>query len=239
MIAVTTGMVLAAGLGTRMRPLTDTMPKPLVPVAGRTLLDRALDHLEAVGVERAVVNTHYLGEMIRRHLLTRQHPAITLSHESELLDTGGGIAKALPDLGEPFYAINSDAVWTDGATPALKRLAEAYDPGRHDAVLLLQERGRAVGYGGPGDFGVDAEARPRRRGAHAQVPFVFTGVQLLSKRLFIGEPVSVYSMNRLYDKAIAAGRVICVVHDSAWFDVGTMAGLAATEARLRERPLVR
>ena len=239
MIAVTTGMVLSAGLGTRMRPLTDTMPKPLVPVAGRTLLDRALDHLEAVGVMRAVVNTHYLAEMIRRHLLTRQRPAITISHEVELLDTGGGIARALPDLAEPFFAVNSDAVWTDGATPALTRLAEAYDPGALDAVLLVQERARAVGYGGPGDFALDAEARPRRRGLHEQVPFVFTGIQLLSRRLFTGEAVGVYSMNRLYDKAILAGRVRCVVHDAAWFDVGTMNGLAATEARLRERPLVR
>ena len=162
-------MVLAAGLGTRMRPLTDTLPKPLVPVAGRTLLDRALDHLEAVGVQRAVVNTHYLAEMIRRHLLGRQHPAITISHEIELLDTGGGIAKALPDLGEPFFAVNSDAVWTDGATPALTRLAEVYDPGTLDAVLLVQERARAIGYGGLGDFALDARARARRPGPRPAV----------------------------------------------------------------------
>jgi MurNAc alpha-1-phosphate uridylyltransferase len=237
--AVESGMVLAAGLGTRMRPLTDNLPKPLVPVAGRTLLDRALDHLEAVGVRRAVVNSHYLAEMIRRHLLTRQQPVITISHEIELLDTGGGIAKALPDLGEPFFAVNSDAVWTDGAAPALARLAEVYDPSTLDAVLLVQERARAVGYGGPGDFALDGRVRPRRRGLHEQVPFVFTGVQLLSKRLFVGEPGGRYSMNVLYDKAIASGRIACVIHDSAWYDVGTLTGLAATEARLRERPLLK
>src|SRR5689334_4964126 len=144
-------MVLAAGLGTRLRPLTESMPKALVTVQGRTLLDRALDHLESVGVKRAVVNTHHKAEMIARHLVGRKTPVITISHESVLLDTGGGIANALPHLGEPFFAVNSDAVWLNGRVPALTRLAQVFDPERHDCALLMQETVPAVGYEGRGD----------------------------------------------------------------------------------------
>jgi N-acetyl-alpha-D-muramate 1-phosphate uridylyltransferase len=154
-IAVESGMILAAGLGTRLRPLTDEKPKALVTVQGRTLLDRALDHLESVGVKRVVVNTHHKAEMIERHLATRMTPAITISHEPKLLDTGGGVAKALPHLGEPFFVVNSDAVWLNGRVPALKRLADAFDPERYDAALLTQETVPAVGYDGRGDFSLD------------------------------------------------------------------------------------
>jgi N-acetyl-alpha-D-muramate 1-phosphate uridylyltransferase len=234
MIAVDSGMVLAAGLGTRLRPLTDSQPKALVTVQGRTLLDRALDHLQSVGVTRAVVNTHHMAEMIERHLASRKTPAITISREETLLDTGGGVAQALPHLGEPFYVINSDAVWLNGRVPALTRLARAYDAQRYDAVLLVQETVPAVGYDGAGDFFLDPIGLPRRRREGEVVPFLFAGVQLLSHRLFAGEPVAKYSMNRLWDKAMEQGRILCVVHDGTWYDVGTVAGLAATESRLGE-----
>ena len=234
MIAVETGIVLSAGLGTRLRPITDAKPKALVTVQGRTLLDRALDHLESVGVKRAVVNTHHKAEMIERHLAGRKTPAITISHEPLLLDTGGGIANALPHLGEPFFAVNSDAVWLNGRVPALTRLAQVFDPERHDCAFLMQETVPAVGYEGRGDFFLDQLGVPRRRRENEVVPFLFAGVQLLSRRLFAGEPVEPFSMNRLWDKAIAQGRIIAVVHDGTWYDVGTVAGLTATESRLGE-----
>ena len=234
MITVETGIVLSAGLGTRLRPITDAKPKALVTVQGRTLLDRALDHLESVGVKRAVVNTHHKAEMIERHLAGRKTPAITISHEPLLLDTGGGIANALPHLGEPFFAVNSDAVWLNGRVPALTRLAQVFEPQRHDCAFLMQETVPAVGYEGRGDFFLDQLGVPRRRRENEVVPFLFAGIQLLSRRLFAGEPVEPYSMNRLWDKAIAQGRIIAVVHDGTWYDVGTVAGLAATESRLGE-----
>ena len=234
MIKVETGMVLAAGLGTRLRPITNEKPKALVTVQGRTLLDRALDHLESVGVSRAVVNTHHKAEMIEQHLAVRKTPAVTLSHEVTLLDTGGGIANALRHLGDPFFAVNSDAVWLNGSVPALMRLARAFDPRRHDCALMMQETVPAVGYEGRGDFFLDQLGAPRRRGEYEVAPFLFAGIQLLSHRLFAGERVAPFSMNRLWDKAIAQGRIIAVVHDGTWYDVGTVAGLAATESRLGE-----
>ena len=234
MISVETGMVLSAGLGTRLRPVTNDKPKALVTVQGRTLLDRALDHLESVGVQRAVVNTHHKAEMIARHLAGRKTPVIKISHEPVLLDTGGGIANALPHLGEPFFAVNSDAVWLNGRVPALTRLAQVFDPGRHDCALLMQETVPAVGYEGRGDFFLDQLGVPRRRRENEVVPFLFAGVQLLSHRLFAVEKVEPFSMNRLWDKAIANGRIVAIVHDGTWYDVGTVPGLAATESRLGE-----
>jgi MurNAc alpha-1-phosphate uridylyltransferase len=234
MIKVETGMVLAAGLGTRLRPLTEDRPKALVTVQGRALLDRALDHLESVGVRRVVVNAHHKAEMIERHVAQRKSPEIILSCEPILLDTGGGVAQALPHLGEPFFVVNSDAVWLNGRVPALTRLAGVFDPERHDAALLMQETVPAIGYEGLGDFFLDPLGVPRRRGETEVVPFLFAGIQLLSHRLFEGEKVAPFSMNRLWDKAIASGRVIAIVHDGTWYDVGTVAGLAATESRLGE-----
>ena len=234
MISVETGMVLAAGLGTRLRPLTDAKPKALVTVQARTLLDRALDHLDAVGVKRAVVNVHHMAEMVEHHLADRKTPAITISREPALLDTGGGVANALPHLGEPFFVVNGDAVWLNGRVPALMRLARVFDSKVHDAVLLMQETVPAVGYEGRGDFFLDPLGVPRRRSEGEVVPFLFAGVQILSHRLFAGEPVAPYSMNRLWDKAIAQGRISAIVHDGTWYDVGTVAGLAATESRLGE-----
>jgi len=225
-------MVLAAGLGTRMRPISDTVPKPLVEIGGSTLLDHAIDRLALVGVERVVVNVHYKAEMVERHLATRRDLEITLSHEDVLLDTGGGIMKALPLLDEIFYVANSDVIWLDGKLSALTRLARAFDPARHDSRLLLQRTASAVGYDGPGDFMVDGTGAIRRREEREVTPFLFAGIQILHRRLFDGAAAGAFSMNPLWDRAIAAGRIAGIVHDGEWFHVGTQAGLALTEARL-------
>ena len=226
-------MVLAAGLGTRLRPVTDTLPKPLVEVAGRTLLDHALDRLAAAGVERAVVNTHYLAAQIAARLARRPTPPSTeISEESQLLDTGGGVANALAALGETFFVVNADVFWRDGGEPALLRLARCFDADRSDAVLLLQPTLTAVGYDGAGDYRLDPEGTPRRRREPAAAPLLFAGVQLLHRRLFDAWPQRVFSLVRLYDRAESAGRLRAVVHDGEWYHIGTPAGLAATRERL-------
>lgn len=220
-------MVLAAGLGLRMRPITEKLPKPLVDVGGRTLLDRALDHLEAVGVEQAVVNTHYLPEMIEKHLSARKRPAIAISREDELLETGGGVFKALERLGDgPFYVVNSDIAWVDGATSALGRLAAAWDDRRMDALLLVMPKERAGDYEGTGDYFMAPQGALRRRKPGEPAPFVFCGVQILHPRLFAGAKPGRFSLNLLYDRAEAAGRLYAVVHDGAWYHIGTPAALA-------------
>jgi len=224
-------MVLAAGLGLRMRPITLTLPKPLVPVAGRTMLDRVLDHLDQVEAGRKVVNLHWLGETIRSHLDGRQD--IVFSHEPELLETGGGVAKALPLLGaDPFFVCNADMVWTDEGEPALDRLARAFDPGRMDGLLLLQPVERAFGYDGHGDFDRLADGRLARRKPDQTSPLMFAGVQILHPRLFDGHPGGAFSLNLLYDKAIAAGRLFGLVHDGGWYHIGTPPALAEAEALL-------
>jgi N-acetyl-alpha-D-muramate 1-phosphate uridylyltransferase len=230
--APTTGMVLAAGLGLRMRPITDHLPKPLVLLGGRALVDHALDRLEAAGVGRAVVNTHYKGEMLAHHLAARRKPAITLSVEDELLETGGGVAKALPLLDDVFYVVNSDVFWLDGTTSALLRLARAFDAERLDALLLLQRTVTALGYAGPGDFIADPLGKLRRRREREVAPHLFAGVQILAKRLFAGQTPGKFSLNALYDRAIEAGRLAGIVHDGEWYHIGTPAGLALAEARL-------
>jgi MurNAc alpha-1-phosphate uridylyltransferase len=229
-------MVLAAGLGTRMRPITDRIPKPLVEVAGRTLLDRALDRVEEAGVKRAIVNVHYKGEQIERHLARRARPAITISHEDELLETGGGVAKALPLLGEVFFVANSDVMWLDGKLRALDRLAHAFDPDRHDAMLLFQRTASAIGYEGRGDFLLNPAGVPQRRPERGVAPYLFAGVQVLHSRLFAGAPSVRFSLNVLYDKALAAGRLGAIVHDGEWYHIGTPEGLAEAESRLAFGP---
>jgi MurNAc alpha-1-phosphate uridylyltransferase len=233
-------MVLAAGLGLRLRPITDMIPKPLVPVAGCTMLDRVLDALDAVGVATCVVNTHYLGHMIAAHLEGRTRPAIRVSPERELLDTGGGVTKVLPLLGAaPFYTVNADILWEEGSgASALARLAEAFDDDTMDGLLLVVPLGRAVGYDGKGDFNLDAEGRLIRRGAAPAADFVFTGVQLLHPRLFDGHPDGAFSLNRLYDQAIAGGRLCGLVHAGRWFHIGTVEGLHLAEAGLEPPPRV-
>lgn len=228
-------MVLAAGLGLRLRPLTETTPKPLVAVAGRTLLDRALDRLAAVGVDDAVVNVHYLAHMIEAHLADRTVPRITLSREDdELLETGGGVKKALPLLGGgPFFVVNADIAWEDGATPALRRLADGWDDASMDALLLLHPVEMATGYDGLGDYAADRKGALRRRGDEPAAPYVFTGIQLLHPRLFHGAPSGPFSLARLYDRAQEAGRLFGLVHDGDWHHIGTMAGLEIAERRLQ------
>jgi len=226
-----TAMVLAAGLGTRLRPITQTLPKPLVEIAGRTLLDHAIDRLVGIGVTRVVVNLHYMPDLIERQLGKRRDLEIRLSHEAELLDTGGGIAQALPLLDERFYVVNADVLWLDGKIPALQRLAGAFEAGRHDAVLLLQRTTGAVGYEGKGDFMLDPLGALRRRGEREVAPHLFAGVEILHRRLFDGAPPGAFSLNPLWNKAIEAGRIAGLVHDGEWFHVGTPAGLAITRAR--------
>ena len=231
---ITTGMVLSAGLGLRMRPITERLPKPLVLVSGRCLLDRALDHFAAAGVKRAVVNTHHLADRIKTHLADRTRPMIALSHEPELLETGGGVLSALPLLGEaPFFAANSDALWLNGPIPALARLARAWNGAVMDALLLVTVIPGTLGYEGRGDFYMDGVGRLRRRAERGIAPFLFTGVQVLHPRLFAGETPGKFSLNRVYDKALAAERLYGLRHDGAWYHVGTPAGLAVVEARLR------
>ncbi len=232
---VTRGMVLAAGLGTRMRPITARTPKPLVEVAGRSLLDRALDRFAAAGVSTVVVNTHHLADRVAAHLERRTDLELRRSHEPELLETGGGVLQALPMLAPgPFAVANSDALWTDGDTPALARLAAAWDDASMDGLLLLLPRERAPD-GMAGDFSMAPEGRLRRR-AGETAPYVFIGVQLLHERLFAGAKPGVFSLNLLYDRALAAGRLFGLVHDGGWYHVGTPDQLAAADAALARAP---
>ena len=228
-------MVLAAGLGLRMRPITDRMPKPLVPVLGRSMLDRAFDHLDQVGVAHRVVNAHWLGRMIHDHVAQRTDTVV--SDEAELLETGGGVAKALPLLGSaPFFVCNADILWRNGPVPALRRLAEAWDDGRMDALLLMQPTATAFGYDGCGDFFLNEAGQARRRGAGETAPTLFAGVQILHPRLFADAPVGAFSLNVLYDRAAAAGRLAGIVHDGEWYHIGTPQALAEAETLLASRP---
>ena len=225
-------MVLAAGLGTRVRPITEALPKPLVQINGRTLLDHAIDRLALAGVERVIVNIHYKAAMVAAQLARRDHPQIEVSEEAELLDTGGGVARALPRLGEFFFVVNGDVFWLDGKEHALARLAGAFDPERMDAILLFQRTVTAVGYDGIGDYFLDPLGRPRRRREREVAPYLFGGIQLLHRRLFEGVDAPVFSLVRLYDRAEQAGRLRAIVHDGEWYHIGTPAGLAATRERL-------
>lgn len=235
----TVGMVLAAGRGERLRPLTDTIPKPMVPILGKPLLDHAIDRLLAAGVTRVVVNAHHLADQIVGHLWGR--PEIVVSREDTALETGGGVTQALPLLGDqPFYVVNGDSLWLDGAIPALVRLADTFDPIRHDAILLLQKTVSAVGYEqNRGDFFIDPVGKPRRVGPGEIAPYLFAGVQILSPRLFEGAPAGAFSLNRIYDKALAAGRLGALVHDGAWYTVTDEAGLAEVRAQLDRRRIRR
>lgn len=231
--AIRSAMVLAAGLGLRMRPLTDDIPKPLIAVSGQTMLDRVLDHLERARIARAVVNLHYLGERIVEHLAGRKRPEILFSHEKEVLETGGGVVRALPQLGpKPFIVANSDSVWLDGPCPAIERMRRFWDGRAMDALLMLYPTAVASGYQGTGDFFMDAGGRLARRGEKAVAPFVFTGVQILHPRLFEGMQEGKFSLNILYDRAREKGRLFGLRHDGEWYHVGTPELLRAVEARL-------
>ena len=227
-------MVLAAGFGERMRPLTERMPKPLIAVAGKPLLDHVLDRLAAAGVERAVVNVHYLADQIERHLAGRTAPSIAISDErGQLLDTGGGVVKALPALGtEPFLHVNSDTLWIDGVRPNLVRLAEAFDPARMDALLLLAPTADSIGYAGRGDFAMAADGRLSRRAEREIAPFVYAGAAILRPQLFEGAPVGPFSLTRLFDRQAEAGRLYGLRLEGVWMHVGTPDAIALAEAAI-------
>lgn len=229
-------MVLAAGLGTRMRPLTEKLPKPLVQLARKPLIDHVLDRIAAAGVETAVVNVHYKADLLEAHLQSRKKPRIVMSDErGRLLDTGGGILKALPRLGtEAFLVHNSDSVWLEGVGSNLQRLFDAWEGERHDCVLLLALASSSVGYTGRGDFALDPEGRLRRRREKEVVPFVYTGVQIVHPRLFADAPEGPFSMNLLWNKAILAGRAIGVRMEGLWMHVGSPQELAESERVIAE-----
>ena len=236
-LASDTAMLMAAGLGKRMRPLTATMPKPLVRVAGRPLIDRALDRLEEAGVAKAVVNVHYLADAIEAHLSVRQRqPAIAFSDEREhLLETGGGMVKAATDglLPDPFFACNADSVWLDGPRNAFADLTARWDPERMDALLLVVTHARAYNFDGSGDFYMDGSGQLRRKLPGRIAPFIYTGIQLVSQRLLRDAPEGKFSTNILWDRAIAEGRLFGVAFTGQWYEVGTPAHIRPTEEALR------
>jgi N-acetyl-alpha-D-muramate 1-phosphate uridylyltransferase len=227
-------IVLAAGLGTRMRPYNGHVPKPLVEIGGKSLIDYSLDRLANAGVERAVVNVHHLADALERHLAPRQRPKIVISDErGELLGTGGGIAKALPQLGgAPFFLVNSDTVWLDGVKPNFTRLAEAFDPATMDVLLLLAPTAGSIGYTGRGDFAMLPDGRLRRRREHEVVPFVYAGAAILSPLLFADVPRGAFSLTLLFDRAGASGRLYGLRLEGVWMHVGTPEAVAAAEAAL-------
>lgn len=233
-----TAMVMAAGLGKRMRPLTAMRPKPLVSVAGQPLIDHVFDRLRSAGVKRAVVNVHYLADALEAHVSHRvKDIEVVVSDErGQLMETGGGLVQARDLLGDaPFLCVNSDNLWVDGPTDAIRQLAAAWDDARMDALLLMVPLARANNHGGQGDFHLDAFGRiVGRRKAGRMAPFVFTGVQILSPRVIRDWPQGPFSTNLFWERAIEAGRAFGLVHQGLWFDVGTPPAIAATEAVLAE-----
>ena len=229
-------MVLAAGLGERMRPITDTTPKPLVKVSGQAMLDFVLDRLADAGVERAVVNVHYRADQIERHLASRKTPEIVISDErAKLLNTGGGVVKALPELGrEPFFHLNSDTIWIDSVKPNLTRLAEAFDYSIMDALLLLAPIATSIGYAGRGDFTMAPDGRLQKRGEQEVAPYVYAGAAILTPELFDNAPADAFSLTRMFDKAREAGRLHGLRLEGVWMHVGTPDAIALAEAAIRE-----
>jgi MurNAc alpha-1-phosphate uridylyltransferase len=228
-------MVLSAGLGTRMRPLTERMPKPLVEVAGKPLIDHVLDRLAQAGVTRAVVNVHHFAEQIEHHLAARKTPRIVISDErGVLLGTGGAVVRALPLLGDaPFFHINSDTIWVDGVTPNLTRLAENFDPAAMDALLLLAPATGSIGYAGRGDFSMAPDGRLRRRGEREVVPFVYAGAAILAPALFKDAPAGEFPLTDLFARAAEAGRLYGLRLEGLWMHVGTPDAIALAETAIR------
>ena len=232
-----TAMIMAAGLGKRMRPLTATKPKPLIEVAGKALLDHVLDRLRSAGVGKVVVNVHYLADAVEAHLGSRTHGLdVVISDERKLLmETGGGLMQAADLIdSDPFLAINSDNLWIDGPADTLKLLASHWDDSTMDALLLLVPLARAQNHRGMGDFHMDRQGRLRRRDKSRVAPFVFTGIQMLSKRLLRDAPDGPFSTNIFWDRAIEEGRCFGAVHQGLWFDVGTPRSIKLTEATLED-----
>jgi MurNAc alpha-1-phosphate uridylyltransferase len=233
-VAPHSAMVLAAGLGTRMRPLTNTTAKPLLTLGGRALLDHALDRLVDAGVETVAVNAHWQADTVAAHLAHRPAPPRTvLLREQRLLETGGGVRAALAILGaDPFFVVNGDAFWLNGPLSALLRLAAVFDQSV-DGVLLVHRTSHVRADVGPGDFALDKWGIPRRRNEREIVPFIYAGVQLIHPRLLNGMPEGAFSMNRAWDTALAAGRLRAAVHDGIWFHLSTPADLAQAEQFLQ------
>lgn len=234
-MSITTAMVMAAGRGTRMRHLTEDRCKALVEVGGRALIDWTLDTLAAAGVERAVVNVHHFADRLEEHLAARNSPHITISDErDELLETGGGLAKAAPLLGDdPVFVANIDALWIDGDVAELARLAAGYDPERMDFRLMLSPMGHNLGFPGPGDFSLDQEGRLTRRGDAPSAPFAYAGVQILHPRVLKGAAVQPFSTNRLWDAALAQGRLFGAPMDAFWMHVGDPDARDAAQNRVK------
>jgi MurNAc alpha-1-phosphate uridylyltransferase len=229
---IRTAMILAAGRGERMRPLTDSTPKPLIAVAGASMIDRAMERLAAHGVDDVVVNVHHLGEQIAAHLDGRAR----IVQEDRLLETGGSVKNALPLLGDgPYFILNGDGLWRDGATPLLSRLEALWDPGRMDALLLLHPIETAIGREEKdrGDYFLDADGRARHRGAAPIAPYLFASISVCDARLLRDSPEGPFSLLRLWNRAEAAGRLFGLVHDGQWFHVGTPHALADAERVLR------
>ena len=232
---VNTAMIMAAGKGTRMMPLTADRPKPLVEVGGVALLDHVLDHLRDAGVGKIVVNAHYLADQVEAHLAAHATDFdVSISDERELLrDTGGGLVQALPMISDdPFICVNADNWWTNDGQNAIARLMAHWDAARMDVLMLLVPLATAYNSQGIGDFNMDADGRLSRRVGDAPAPYVWTGIQLLSKKLIVDPPSDVFSTNVFWDRAIAEGRCMGLVHEGMWFDVGYPAAIAATEERL-------
>jgi MurNAc alpha-1-phosphate uridylyltransferase len=235
-LASDTAMVMAAGLGKRMRPLTASQPKPLVRVAGKPLIDHALDRLAEAGVSNAVVNVHYLADAIEAHLKERTQPRVRISDERELLlETGGGMLKAhgASQLPDPFFCLNADNIWLDGPVDAFHDLTKRWDPEVMDALLLVVPHARAVNFNGPGDFHMDAQGRLSRRQAGRIAPFIYTGIQLVSHRLLRDAPEGKFSTNVLWSRAIEEGRLYGLSFTGQWFEVGTPDAIKPTEDALR------
>lgn len=230
-------LVLAAGFGTRMRPLTDDCPKPLIRLGGKPMIDHVLDRLADAGVEHAIVNVHYLPEMIENHLRRRTAPEISISDEREaILDTGGAVIKARALLGdEPFFVHNSDSVWIEDGGATLTRMIEAWDGGATDALLLLAPAKGSLGYAGRGDFHLGPDGIPRRRKGDETADYVFAGVSINHPRLFADCPEGPFSLNRVWDRALAEGRLAAITHNGLWMHVGTPEALAEAEKRIGER----
>lgn len=224
-------MVMAAGMGKRMRPLTASTPKPLIRVAGKSLIDYTLEQLAKGGVEKAVVNVHYLADALEAHLLSTPMPLVVqISDErSQLLETGGGLIKALPMFDEdPFFCLNADNIWTNSAANCLDELRDRWDDEQMDALLLVVPHMRASNYNGPGDFWLDGLGKVARRRPGRIAPFIYTGIQLLSKRLLVDPPEGAFSTNVFWNRAIAEDRLYGLVHQGQWFDVGTPGAIEPT-----------
>ena len=234
-LASDVAMVLAAGLGTRMRPLTLERPKPLVKVAGRTMIDHCLDKLAEAGVARAVVNVHHFPDMVRDHLLPRTDPAVSISDESgQLLETGGGMIQALPQLAaDPFFCINSDNLWVDGPQDVFRQLSAVWKPEAMDALLLLVPHTRAANHKGKGDFHMDGAGRITLRRSGRIAPFIYSGIQLVSQRLLRDAPAGPFGTMVLWKRAMAEGRLYGVSHMGLWYEVSSPDAIAPTEEALR------